>query len=360
MIKERILFIAVGQGAGNITKELNNLGYNSYYINTSYEDLRTLQVNDNVIYHIPNSKGCARSKTKALEYASNYFEEITAVIDSKFPTSDIIYVVYGGGGGTSSMANMLTHIMSAQNPSKTYNIIVALPSNKESILVHSNAIENLKELRILHKEQDNVKTLFFLDNNSREDFLEINTEFAMLFDRFVGYEGTTIRGNVDGEEIETIITDKGVSAILEFEDEDFKIGIAKSIEKTIFTTWNMDCNYVGAILNKNFTDINVSEELKESFGVPITDFKTFDDDTCNLVIGSGMSFNKSIISNLSDIAKERLAEKKRIQLEQEQEEDDDTSLDLTGFNKKTVSKKVAPKKNTKDLSDILSRYRNIK
>jgi hypothetical protein len=142
---------------------------------------------------------------------------------------------------------MLTHIMSAQNPDKIYNIITALPSSKESILVHSNAIENLKELRNLHEEQDNVRGIFLLNNNSRKDFLDINTEFAMLFDRLVGYNGTTVRGNVDGEEIETLITDKGVSAILEFEDEDFKIGIAKAIENTIFATWNMDCNYIGAI-----------------------------------------------------------------------------------------------------------------
>jgi len=122
----------------------------------------------------------------------------------------------------------------------------------------------------------------------------------------------------------------------------------------------VDCNYVGAILDKEFSDINVSEGLKDSFGVPITDFKTYDDDNCNIIIGSGMSFNRSTISKLSTIAKERIADKKRIEAEQEEEDDEDDSLDLSSFTKKSSTKKASPKKNNKDLSDILSRYRNIK
>lgn len=359
-MKENILFLAVGQGAGNITKELQSLGYKTFFINTSYDDLKTLQVDDNLIYHIPNGKGCAKQKAKALAYAEGYYEEITNVIDSKFPTCNIIFVVYGAGGGTSSMANMLTHIMSAQNPDKIYNIITALPNKKESILVHSNAVENLKELRSLHEEQDNVRSLFLLDNNTREDFLDINTEFAMLFDRFIGYEGITIRGNVDGEEIETLLTDKGVSVLLEFEDEDFKMGLVKSLKSSIFANWNLDCNYVGAILNKNFSDVNVSEDVKDCFGVPVTDFTTFDDENSNIIMGTGMSFNKSVITKLSAIAKERLLQKKQIEAEQEDnDEDDETSIDLSSFVKKS-NKKTSNKKPTKDLSSILDKYRNLK
>ena len=41
-MKENISFIAIGQGGGNIGSLFENLGHNVLYINTSQEDLKTL------------------------------------------------------------------------------------------------------------------------------------------------------------------------------------------------------------------------------------------------------------------------------------------------------------------------------
>jgi hypothetical protein len=102
--------------------------------------------------------------------------------------------------------------------------------------------------------------------------------------------------------------------------------------------------------------------MKESFGIPVTDFTTFDDENGNIVIGTGMSFNKSIITKLSEVAKEKLSEKRKMEEEQSNNEDEnETSIDLSDFKRKPNSKKSnVNKKPVKDLSAILNKYRNIK
>jgi cell division GTPase FtsZ len=361
MLKDRILFVGIGQGGGNITKEFEDLGYKCFYVNTSYEDLKTLNVDENRIYHIANAKGCAKNREKAQEYAVGHYDDICNVIDSKFPTYDIIFIVNGAGGGTSGMSYILMDIMAnAKNTNKKYNVITALPNKQESILVHNNAAESLKQLRQVFDDNkyDNIRSLFLLDNNKRADFLEINSEFAMLFDRFFSYTGMTIKGNLDGEELETLMLDRGISVITEFENDDFNKGVKNAVSRTIFADWNLDCKYAGAILNKDFSNINVPESMKDIFGIPITDFKTYDDQNGNIIVATGMSFNKGLINKLANVTKEKFMMKKEVESAQDDTEEE-IAVDLDNLLKKPGNKKVDrnPKDTTKELMDILNKYK---
>lgn len=51
-IKDKILFIGVGQGGGNLCQELELRGYRTLAINTSKEDLNTLTFSEaQISYH---------------------------------------------------------------------------------------------------------------------------------------------------------------------------------------------------------------------------------------------------------------------------------------------------------------------
>ena len=54
-MKNKIAFVAVGQAGGNIGQLFEQKGYNVLYINTSQEDLDTLE-KAKFKYHIPNGE----------------------------------------------------------------------------------------------------------------------------------------------------------------------------------------------------------------------------------------------------------------------------------------------------------------
>lgn len=367
MLKERILFIGIGQGGGNIVKEFEDLGYATYYINTSYEDLKTLETNNENIFHIANAKGCAKDRDKARDYAVGSYEPICNSIDSKFPNYDIMFIVNGAGGGTSAMSYILMEIMSVKFPEKYFNVITALPHRQESLLVFNNARDSLRELKEKFDERDNVRSVYLLDNNvkkNKEDFLEINTEFAMAFDRLFGYTGTNVTGNIDGEELETLLLDKGFSVLFEFESDDIKVGMAKAINESIFSKWNNDCNYVGGVLDNSFSKEPISDTIEEYFGVPLADFITYDNEHGgNVFIATGMTYHRSVLNNLTLEIKDRLEKKRRIEEENDEDCDDEDELDLSILNKKKSkkpsSKKERSKDTSKELLSILDKYKNM-
>ena len=60
-MKNKIAFVAVGQAGGNIGHLFEEKGYSVLYINTSQEDLNTLET-AKYKYHIPNGEGCNKDR----------------------------------------------------------------------------------------------------------------------------------------------------------------------------------------------------------------------------------------------------------------------------------------------------------
>lgn len=362
MLKNRMLYVGIGQAGSNMVREMENLGYNSFYINTSYEDLRPLDADDSIVYHIPNAKGCGKDRNKAINYAINYYGDIINEIDSKFPTCDIVMFFYSLGGGTGSgLAPVLLELITSQNPNKYYGAVAILPHESESILVHSNARESIKQLIEI---QDKLCSIHLLDNNKRENFLDINQEFSQLFDRFIDFNETTQKGNIDGEELEKLAIDNGISIILEFEDDDFKMGIAKAIKESIYADWNNDCNYLGIVLQNEINKTKSLEDIYECFGMPITDFTTFSKDS-NLIIATGISFNMTISKQLAALANEKLKRKQELDKNRLDDDTDDIEIDFNSIRNKNKSninpkKKIKDNSNlTKELNNIVDKYKNM-
>lgn len=59
-MKDKIAFIAVGQAGGNIGQLFESMGYTVLYINTSREDLETLE-NAKFRYHVSNGEAAIKT-----------------------------------------------------------------------------------------------------------------------------------------------------------------------------------------------------------------------------------------------------------------------------------------------------------
>ena len=88
-MKNKIAFVAVGQAGGNIGQLFEQKGYNVLYINTSQEDLDTLE-KAKFKYHIPNGEGCNKDRRKAKQLVIDDFDQIAAEIETKIKSELIL------------------------------------------------------------------------------------------------------------------------------------------------------------------------------------------------------------------------------------------------------------------------------
>lgn len=357
MLKQEIIFTGVGQGGNNIAKEFCELDYNTFFINTSYDDLKELNIPNNAVYHIPNARGCAKNRKKAQEYAKNYYEPMIKEMFSHYPTAKVVFFIYTLGGGTGGgLTNMLIEIAHSLYPDKIFNVITVYPYEYESPMILKNASECLTELYDLYKSEA-ITQYYILNNNNADDFKEINEEIALNFDRIINNsDDISLEGNMDEEEREDLITTRGNAVILGFDNDDFEEGINKSIENNIFCKWNNDIETVGLILNKKFNKKNCFDVVEKHFGYFITDHTTFTDKS-TLLMGVGMSFNKALIRDLKVSTKKKLEQRKTIE--------DDIDLDIDIDVKKEFAKKhdsvnsgniKSNEEKEKDLKAILAKW----
>ena len=81
-MKNKIAFVAVGQAGGNIGQLFEQKGFSVLYINTSQEDLDTLE-KAKFKYHIPNGEGCNKDRRKAKQLVIDDYDQIAAELEAK-------------------------------------------------------------------------------------------------------------------------------------------------------------------------------------------------------------------------------------------------------------------------------------
>lgn len=267
MAKQDILFIGIGQCGSNIAFELKKRGYQTFYINTTNEDVQLLDIPDNLKYHIPSATGCGRNREKALNYTKAHFNDIDIIINTKFPMLKHIYICFSTGGGTGSgIAPALLTVLSKKYPSKTFGYVATLPNSDESIDIKSNALECYSQLQKI----DSVFNSFFLDNNSSGgDIIEINKLFADEFDKFINLvKIKSIQGNIDDDEVEKMIRTKG----------NVIFGTMKKDKLSISTAFTKPSKNVEKAFIVNTSKDKISIELiEQEYGRPLQVFKTEDE-----------------------------------------------------------------------------------
>lgn len=305
MLKERLLFVGVGQAGGNIANELEKKGYYAAYINTSREDLSTLETDARNTFHVPTTSGCSKNKSKARLYVKKYYQGMLNHIKNNFPNQDIVFFVFSSSGGTGAgIAPALLDVLSSdpENEFKNYGAIMVLPSEDESIKCLINGLNTYAELT----EIENLKSVFLIDN-SKGDKLELNARFARLFDKLICSGNPNPRGNIDSDELETLLTAKGVSTILPIhESENGKL----SLQDNVFVDYTFGCGCVGI----SCTDSNIEEDIKElveeEVGYPDDFFIGYTDKT-NLVVVTEMSYPDSMVESFENIINTKRSEKSK-------------------------------------------------
>ena len=176
-MKNKISFVAVGQAGGNIGQLLEQKGFSVLYINTSKEDLDTLE-NAKFRYHIPNGEGCNKDRHKAKQLIIDDFDNIVTEIEAKV-RAELTFVIFASGGGTGSGAGpMLMDLLIDEG--KSIGAVTIIPAPEESVKSHINSYECFTELT----EITGTAACFVIDNK-KGDRLSLNRVFVDSFLAFL-------------------------------------------------------------------------------------------------------------------------------------------------------------------------------
>lgn len=240
-MKDKIGFIGLGQCGGNIASELEKLGFKTYYINTSKEDLSTLSGESRNRFHIPDAEGCNHNRSKAVGYVKKYYKQILSQIGQTFADKEIIYFVFSAGGGTGGGAGpVLLEMATKAFPNKVFSFVTVLPCSNESVKIQTNAYKCMTEVSRI----ENIGASFVLDNDKADKFA-INKGFAKLFDEMLNMTNyISTKGNIDVAEIKEILSTRGCAIITTSNSADGLIYpvIIRSWENNIFADLEKVCS----------------------------------------------------------------------------------------------------------------------
>ena len=320
MLKNDILFVGVGQCGGNITQELEKLNFNSYYVNSSLEDLDTIDTDISNKYHIPKTKGMAKDRQYALEVlgSNDNLPNITNKIYENFSNCRIVYFVLSLGGGTGgTMGGILAHDYAEAFPEKIVNVIAVLPSSNEDMLIQANAVKSLEQ--IINSYNDGyITNVQILDNDkkdNKEQILKMNSEFDQLMNRLISFDNISKIGNLDSEEMERILTCRGFMSAIQFKDDSFDVGLNNANEKSIYADWLKSSSIQGYVLNQDQDNDTNKQLINEVFGIPKTTYYSTWDNDNNIIFSLSDNFNENITEKLKRTFSELANKRARIEQE---------------------------------------------
>lgn len=281
-MKSKIAFVAIGQAGGNIGQLFEQKGFNVLYVNTSQEDLDTLE-KAKFKYHIPGGEGCNKDRRKAKQLIMDDFDNIAEEIETKIK-SDLIFTIFASGGGTGSGAGpMLTDLLIDEG--QTIGTITIIPDVEESVKSHINSYECFSELT----EISGTAACFILDNKVG-DKLELNKDFVEAFCSFLDIpeKHKSVKGNIDKAEIIETLKAHGMAVVVRQEAQE-STEIIRAI-KDCYAPIESDraVKYIATSLSGGVK----MADLEKAVGTPIDNFQTFNDEETICCI-SGMTYPQS-------------------------------------------------------------------
>ena len=300
MLKESVAFIAVGQCAGNIVKELDNKGCQCFYINSSLDDLDAVEADLDKRYHINGEQGMAKDRKEAYAVINKNenADKIAEAIYKKYANADIYFFVCSASGGTGGgMTNTIISKVKEFYDEKIIGLITVLPHKEEDMIMQYNAIDFFREVK-QNIEDGNITNIQILDNNTLdfEKKLELNTKFADLMNKVLSFDGICKEGNLDEQEMKKTFSSVGVLAIHEVKNHDFVDNLSKYQDESVYYTHGKDVNTHSLILSLDNNTTDGRGLIREVFGVPLETHYTLWDEDTNIIIPSGMSSDFAIAS----------------------------------------------------------------
>ncbi len=329
-MKDKIAFVAIGQAGGNIGQLFEERGFSVLYLNTSEEDLLTLE-DAKFKYHITGGEGCNKDRRKAKQLVIDDYDSIATEMDAKIK-ADIIFVVFANGGGTGSGAGpMLCDLLI--DDGKTVGAVTVLPALDESIKSHVNAYECFSELTKI----DGLSACFILDNENGNK-LDLNKEFVEDFTAFVEIPDKiqSVEGNIDKAEIQETLKAHGMAVVLQSSPD--SADVIKKIQSNVFAPIEPDrvVKYITAAMSSEAR----MADIEKALGVPIDTFQTLSSGT--VLCASGLSFPQTrldLIYERIDENRETIKKNLKATHELTMKEDIDFLSEPRASEKKDVEKK---------------------
>ena len=329
-MKDKIAFVAIGQAGGNIGQLFEERGFSVLYLNTSEEDLSTLE-DAKFKYHITGGEGCNKDRRKAKQLVIDDYDSIATEMDAKIK-ADIIFVVFASGGGTGSGAGpMLCDLLI--DDGKTVGAVTVLPALDESIKSHVNAYECFSELTKI----DGLSACFILDNENGNK-LDLNKEFVEDFTVFVEIPDKiqSVEGNIDKAEIQETLKAHGMAVVLQSSPD--SADVIKKIQSNVFAPIEPDrvVKYITAAMSSEAR----MADIEKALGVPVDTFQTLSSGT--VLCASGLSFPQTrldLIYERIDENRETIKKNLKATHELTMKEDIDFLSEPRASEKKDVEKK---------------------
>lgn len=342
-MKNKIAFIAVGQAGGNIGQLFEEKGYTVLYINTSREDLDTLE-HAKFKYHIPGGEGCNKDRKKAKQLVIKDFDNIAAEIEAKIK-ADLFFVIFASGGGTGSGAGpMLADLLIDEGYS--VGAVTIVPSREESVKSHINSYECFQELT----EISGTSACFVIDNANGEK-LSLNGDFVEAFCSFLSIPDRhkSVKGNVDRAEIEETLKAHGMAVVVRQKAQE-SAGVIQAIKDNAFAPIEADraVKYITASLAGK---VRMSD-LEKAVGTPIDNFQTFNDEE-TIVCISGLTYPQTRLEDVyNKVSENRETIKKNLAATHET----GMKKGVNFLDELEPDKKSAPARRPQTKRDIMNKY----
>lgn len=296
MFKDSILNISFGQGAGNIGQLMEQQGILNLAINTSKQDLDTLNVKHK--YLIKNGQGCGKDRNKSKKLVVNDFENILSVINNILDSTTIKHIFVGftmGGGSGSGGGPMLAKLIANEYSNINVCVYAVIPSKSEPFKAQYNACECYRELIKI----ENLGSMFFLDNNKHENKFIINRYFVDDLMAFLKIpdEDKSSKGNIDIEEMNTILSCNLMINISVTDENNHKV------KPSILVDTECD-GFVKYIALSNAKQ-NLLKDIQASVGYPLDAFYTFNNRKINVIVLAGLSLPSSSMNEIFDLVNQR-------------------------------------------------------
>lgn len=331
MLKDYIVNIGVGQCGGNYVIELEGFGNNSFYVNSSLDDLDTIETDYNKKYCIENTKGMAKDIAYADQIITSNENDIKIAeqIYKRYSNAHIYFFYFGISGGTGG--GMTIRIMEKFHefyPDKIINAVVVSPNDEEDMIMQYNGFKCLERLKEC-LEKGVITNLQILDNNSKEfsDKFMINKEFSELFEEILAFNRISTTGNLDEEELERVFCTSGITVIHRIPDKDVGDALSELDNDIIYTNFNRNPSVHGLILSEKHNNSINRSLIKEAFGYPMITHDTVWENNYSIIISTGMTFNDLNITKLKSNYNELLKKKKDMEQNLVNQEHENIAVD---------------------------------
>lgn len=312
LLSEKIAFIAIGQAGGNIVKDLENVtkelfgvnDINSFYINSSLDDLDACEAPLDKRYHISGSKGMAKDQDYAFEIITSNENDgkIADAIYNKYANPKIYFLVGSSSGATcGGTINQIGKKLKEFYDDKIINAIIVKPHKDEDMKMQYNSKKCLTNIK--QNIEDGIFTnVQELDNNKFEfgKKLELNKRYVRLLSKIIHLDVISKEGNLDEEELERLFTRVGLLSFHEIQNSDFKTNISNYDNNSMFFKTKKTPQTHGLILNSNNNNSESLKLIRENFGIPLETHSIYWDEETNIVISSGMEFDDNIFIELDN------------------------------------------------------------